>query len=50
MTLRVLLAPAGLLAAFALRLIQREDLDKLAAIQLRWAPLRALRGETARAA
>jgi O-antigen/teichoic acid export membrane protein len=41
--LRILLVPAGLLAVFALGLVQRQDLDKLAAIQLRWSPLRRLR-------
>jgi O-antigen/teichoic acid export membrane protein len=43
LALRLLLAPAGLLAVFALGLILRQDLDKLAAIQLRWGPLRAVR-------
>jgi hypothetical protein len=50
LTLRVLLAPVGLWAVFALRLIRREDLDKLAAIQLRWGPLRAVRDGVVQAA
>ena len=41
--LRLLLAPAGLLAVFALGLVQRQDLDKLAALQLRWSLFRRLR-------
>jgi len=35
--------PAGVLAVFALGLVQRQDLDKLAGIQLRWGPFRQLR-------
>lgn len=50
LTLRIMLAPAGLLAVFALKLIMRQDLDKLAEIQLRWAPLRAVRDVVLRAA
>ena len=41
--LRTLLVPTGLWAVFALRLVHRQDLDKLAAIKLRWGPLRRLR-------
>ena len=43
LVLRLLLAPAGLFAVFGLGLIQRQDLDKLGAIQLRWRPLRIVR-------
>jgi O-antigen/teichoic acid export membrane protein len=50
LALRVLLAPAGILAAFALRLIRREDLEKLSAIQLRSRLLRTVRDLLVRAA
>ena len=43
LAIRVLLVPVGLLAVFALGLVVRQDLDKLAAIQLRWTPLRRVR-------
>ena len=43
LVLRLLLIPAGLLGVFALGLIQRQDLAKLAAIELRWGPFRRLR-------
>ena len=43
LTLRILLVPAGILGVFALELVQRQDLQKLAAIQLRWGPARQLR-------
>lgn len=50
LTLRILLVPAGLLGVFALRLVVRQDLDKLAALQLRWELLRGVRDSVVRAA
>jgi O-antigen/teichoic acid export membrane protein len=43
LAVRLLLIPAGLLGVFALGLIERQDLEKLAGIQLRWGPFRRLR-------
>ncbi len=43
LVVRLLLVPAGVLAVFALGLVQRQDLDKLSSIPLRWGPFRRLR-------
>ncbi|HEY6867727.1 MAG TPA: oligosaccharide flippase family protein [Candidatus Eisenbacteria bacterium] len=43
LALRILLVPVGVLGVFALELVQRRDLEKLAAIRLRWGPARQMR-------